>query len=949
MKTIYTRVVAVFCLVTLNACKPAPEVVEPTANIDKPKATAINIAYEKFTLDNGLDVIFHVDRSDPVVAVSLTSHVGSARELPGRTGFAHLFEHLLFLESENLGKGGLDQLSARIGGSGANGFTSRDITAYFQTVPNDALEKMLWAEADKLGWFINTVTEPVLAKEKQVVKNEKRQSYDNRPYGHTQYVISKNLYPQDHPYNWQVIGSLDDLQAATLDDVKQFFKRWYVPNNVTLVVSGDFDTAQAKQWVNKYFDEIPRGEAVTPLPKTPVVLTETKKRIHEDNFAKLPELTLAWPTIPRGHKDSYALNMLVELLSEGKRAPFNKVLVDDKALTSDVSAYHYQAELAGQLMMSVRAFNDIDLDVVEKAINEAFTKFEQDGFSTDDLNRIKASMETSYYQGLTSVLGKAFRLADLNVFFDDPNRINQIVAEMQSVTADDINRVYNTYVKGQHFVATSFVPRGKPDLGLSGSIVAQVVEEKIVEGAEQNVDPSQQASYERTPSTFDRSIEPPYGESPQLTPPAVWRDSMTNGIQVLGIQSNEVPLVSVNFTMDGGLLFEKASESGLVNVTARLLNRGTRSKTPEQLEEAINQLGASINIRLVNTSIEVNVDTLARNYAATMALVTEMLLEPRWDDAELALVKQEVISDIQQSEASPIMLANMAFAKQAYPASHPLSRPSQGTEESVTALTMVQLKSYYENYVVPNMTSVHVVGDVSKDAVMQSLANIEKKWESRALTLPELPAPIEIKTSQLYFYDVPGAKQSVLEIGHVSMNATSDDFFVANVANYSLGGGGFASQLMQQLRETKGYTYGIRSRFYGGKHWGRYTISTSVRSNVTFESLQEIKHIVENYAANYTDRELATTQSYYVKSYAREFETMDAKIDMLQSISQLSYRSDYANQHIQQVQALTVDSVKQLATQFIKPQNMIYVVVGDAETQLEKLSRLGLGEPIKLN
>ena len=236
-------------------------------NFANGQQASFKIPFEKFTLPNGLQVIFHIDRSDPVVAVSLTAHVGSAREKEGRTGFAHLFEHLLFLESENLGKGGLDKMSSRIGGSGANGSTSRDRTNYLQTVPNDALEKMLWAEADKLGWFINTVTEPVLAKEKQVVKNEKRQGVDNVPYGHNSYVIDKHLYPADHPYNWQVIGSLEDLQNASLDYVKEFFRRWYVPNNVTLVVAGDFDPVQAKKWVNKYFAEIKRGEDVNDMPK----------------------------------------------------------------------------------------------------------------------------------------------------------------------------------------------------------------------------------------------------------------------------------------------------------------------------------------------------------------------------------------------------------------------------------------------------------------------------------------------------------------------------------------------------------------------------------------------------------------------------------------------------------------------------------------------------------
>ena len=267
--------------------------------ITKPEeSNQFQVDYESYTLDNGLTVILHQDSSDPVVAVALTAHVGSAKEKEGRTGFAHLFEHLLFLESENLGKGGLDQMSARVGGSGANGSTNRDRTNYFQTVPSDALEKMIWAEADKLGYFINTVTEPVLAKEKQVVKNEKRQSYDNRPYGHQNYVIHKNLYPKDHPYNWQVIGSLEDLQNATLFDVKEFYNRWYVPNNVTLTIAGDFNTQETKNWINKYFAEIPRGSDIPVVEKRVPKLTSIKNLYYEDNFARLPQLTMTWPAAP---------------------------------------------------------------------------------------------------------------------------------------------------------------------------------------------------------------------------------------------------------------------------------------------------------------------------------------------------------------------------------------------------------------------------------------------------------------------------------------------------------------------------------------------------------------------------------------------------------------------------------------------------------------------------
>ncbi|MBX7056263.1 MAG: insulinase family protein, partial [Pyrinomonadaceae bacterium] len=381
---------------------------------------SFRVDFEKFTLPNGLQVIFHIDRSDPVVAVSLTAHVGSAREKAGRTGFAHLFEHLLFLESENLGKGGLDKLTARIGGSGANGSTNRDRTNYLQTVPKDALEKMLWAEADKLGWFINTVTDPVLAKEKQVVKNEKRQGVDNNPYGHTSYVIDKALFPADHPYNWQVIGSLEDLDNAKLEDVKEFFRRWYVPNNVTLTVAGDFDTVQAKKWVEKYFSEIKRGEDIVPLQKRPGLVRETVKLYHEDNFANVPELTMAWPTVEDYNPDSYALDVLSSYLSRGKRAPFYKVIVEERKLAPNVGIFNSASELAGNLELSVRAYPDKDLDEVAAAVDEAFARFERDGISERDLSRIKAGQETQFYNSLSSVLGKGVQLTQYNIFAGDP-------------------------------------------------------------------------------------------------------------------------------------------------------------------------------------------------------------------------------------------------------------------------------------------------------------------------------------------------------------------------------------------------------------------------------------------------------------------------------------------------------------------------------------------------
>ena len=512
-------------------------------------------------------------------------------------------------------------MSARIGGSGANGSTSRDRTNYLQTVPNDGLEKMIWAEADKLGWFINTVTNPVLAKEKQVVKNEKRQSYDNRPYGFNQQIIDRNLYPKDHPYNWQVIGSLDDLQNATLDDVKTFFKKWYVPNNATLVFSGDFDPVQAKKWVEKYFDEIPRGDEITPLEKRPGLVKETKYFYYEDNFARLPMLTFAWPTVELYNKDSYALGILTQYLSQGKKAPLNQVLVDDLKLTSSTSMYNRSSELAGQMQLSVRGFANVDLNEINNGIKKAFEKFEKEGISDKDLNRIKAGLETRFYNSLSSVLGKGTSLASFNTYANDPGFINKEINYTLGVTKEDVMRVYNTYIKNKNFIATSFVPKGMAKLALKDSKEAIIEEEKIVQGAEEKFDPKIAAKYEKTPSTFDRSIEPPYGKSPELSVPNVWKNELSNGIKVFGIENSEVPLVQFNLVIDGGQLLEKMDKLGVANLTASLMNRGTKNKSVAQLEEAIQELGAFIRVSSSTENITISGTTLAKNYSKTVALL----------------------------------------------------------------------------------------------------------------------------------------------------------------------------------------------------------------------------------------------------------------------------------------------------------------------------------------
>lgn len=938
----FNRIVLIlFVFTAFISCKEA--------QIKSAETKEFKVDFEKFTLDNGLQVILHVDRSDPVVAVALTSHVGSAREIEGRTGFAHLFEHLLFLESENLGKGGLDKMSARVGGSGANGSTNRDRTNFFQTVPKDALEKMIWAEADKLGYFINTVTDPVLAKEKQVVKNEKRQSYDNRPYGNTFYVIDKNLYPEGHPYSWEVIGSLEDLQNATLQDVKNFYNRWYVPNNVTLTIAGDFDVAQTKILVNKYFGDIKRGDEIPKMEKQPVTLNETKKLYYEDNFARAPQLTLTWPSVYEYQSDSYPLEVLATYLTKGKKAPLYKVLVEDKKLTDEVGAYQYNSEIAGQFMIQVTAFSETNLQEVLNGINEGLATFETNGISEADLNRIKAGQETSFYSGLSSVLGKGFQLAQYEIFAGDPGFVKQDIKNILAVTPEDVMRVYNKYIKSQHFVATSFVPKGQESLVLNDSKLEDVVEESIVEGAEETFDSSIAAQYEKSPSSFDRSIEPAYGDSPDVKVPNVWEEKLSSGLKVYGIEDSEVPLVEFELHIKGGLLLENPNKIGVSNLMAELMNKGTATKTPEELENAIETLGASINVSATKEAIIISGTTLSKNYSQTIALVQEMLLEPRWDAKEFDLIKQGALAIIERQKAEPNSIASKEFNKLIYGTNNILSNDNFGTQASVNTITLDDLKGFYKKNLSPNLAVFNMVGSISKEEVNESLSRLNEKWNPKAVIFPEIESPEAPIASKVYFFNIPGAKQSVLNFGYPALAATDADYYPVTLLNYRLGGGGFASQLTQQLREGKGYTYGVGSRFSGTTNRGPFIINSSVRSNVTFESASLIKEILENYGENFDQNDLEITKGYMLKSNARAFETLNSKLNMLTNISKYGYATDYAKQREDIVKDMTLAEVKKLAKKYLDPNKMIYLIVGDSETQLAKLKGLGFGEPILLN
>jgi zinc protease len=671
--------------------------------------------------------------------------------------------------------------------------------------------------------------------------------------------------------------------------------------------------------------------------------------VHDDHFAKLPELTMAWPTVEDLQADSYALDVLAEYLSETKRAPFYKVLVEDSKLSSKVEIRNYTSELAGQFMLQVRAFDGKTLDEVAAQVDKAFAKFEQEGIPEKDLDRIKAGLETKFYNSLSSVLGKSALLAEYNYLTGNPGYAVQGVKKILAVTPADVRRVYDTYIKGKNYVATSFVPKGKLALALSGSAKAEIVEEKVVQGAEDAVDPSKNAAYTKTPSKFDRSKEPAYGAAAAVKVPLVWDTTLDNGLRVHGIQNSEVPLMQFDIAIDGGLLLDKLDKVGVANLMARMMTQGTAKKTPQELEEAIQQLGATINVAARTEDVRISVTTLARNYQATLDLVQEILLQPRWDEKEFALIRQSVLSQIRQQEADPNALASSNYSKLIYGNDNIRSRNILGTAETVNAITIEDLKKFYSANLSPSVARMNVVGALPKAEVARSLAGLNREWKAHQVTLPAATAAGAPVPAKVYFVDVPDAKQSVLHVGYRALAATDPDYYPATVMNFILGGGGFASRLTQQVREGKGYTYRIGSNFTGSKSAGAFTIDSAVRSNVTLESTQLVKQILQDYGSTFAASDLETTKNFLVKSNARAFETSAAKLGMLENVSKYGWSPNYVKDREQIVKAMTVPQIQALSQKYLDPSKMVWLVVGDAKTQLPRMKDLGYGDAVLIN
>ena len=908
-----------------------------------------SLPYEKYVLENGLEVVLHEDKSDPIVSVAIQYHVGSAKEKPGKTGFAHFFEHMLFQRSEHLGRNAFFKKIQELGGT-CNGSTAMDGTNYYETVSRDALEKVLWMESDRMGFFINTVTQAGLEREIDVVSNEKRQG-ENCPFGQSYALMLKYFYPEGHPYSWPVIGSIADLRSATVEDVKEFYRTYYGPNNATLVVAGDFNREKTKELIGKYFGEIPAQEKVEKVKPIPVKLEKTRKLVYEDQFTNVAGLDIAFPGVEQYHPDFYPLRMMALLLSYGKGSPFYKVLVEERKLTSYTNVATSAFELAGQISLSAKAFRGGNLNDIYKGMQEAFRRFETEEIKDSDLERLKIMQETMMYNVMMALESKTQALARNNVFGGSPDRSVEELSKYKAVTKKDIMRVYRQYVKGRHFVALSTVPVGAMDLALSGSEPVNVEQDDYVgqKLASDGKAITDDESFEFTPSVIDRSAEPPLMDNkPEMNIPEIWIGQLQNGMKILGMEYTELPVVQFTIILNSGMLCETADKSGVAMLTAAVMNSGTRMKTAEELEAAFGQLGARATIGASAERMQLTGHCLKKNLPQVVQLIKEMLLEPRWDEEAMELAKTRMRESIHQSVTTPKTIARNVFRRMIYGPDNVLSRSVWRSEESIHSIQLEDLKEFYTKHISPSTATFCFVGGYSKEEVMSLLRPLENDWSAKDVKETGLNMTYTAPPAKIYFVDYPGAKQSYILLGAPAMPRISRDYYPAVIVNKMLGASS-NSLLFDVLRLKRGYTDGAYSSFDCGKYLNEFRATSSVQAAYTPEAMLLFRECIADYGNQFTAQTLDKTRDAMFRENAAAFEMPDARLDILEAIAAYELPAGFMKTQEQMLRDMTPEQAQECIRKWLNYDRMFYVVVGDAETQLDRVKKAGLGEVIVVN
>lgn len=873
----------------------------------------IDIKYEKFVLDNGLTLIVHEDHKAPIVAINIWYHVGSKNEKEGKTGFAHLFEHLMFNGSENNHQDYF-QVMEKIGATDLNGTTNSDRTNYFENVPTSALDLALWLESDRMGHLLGAITQDILDEQRGVVQNEKRQGED-QPYGKVDELIVKSTFPASHPYSWTVIGSMDDLNAASLEDVQDWFKTYYGPSNAVIVLAGDIDPQTALEKVKKYFGDIPPGPPIAKYQSWVPKMTGTHKQVMQDRVPQARVYKI-WNVPQWGTKEANLLDLFSDLLASGKTSRLYKRLVYDEQIATNVSSYIDASEIAGQFYIDVTIKPGQDVTQVEKAIDEELSKLLKDGPTEKELQKVKTQYFAGFIRGIERIGGfggKSDILAKNMTFGGTPDYYKTTMKDIESATIKEITETANKWLS-------------------DGEYILEVL-------------PFPQ--YQASTDGADRTKMPGLTENPEVKFPEVERSKLSNGLNIVLAERHSVPVVSFRLMVDAGFAADQTAKPGTAKLTMDMMDEGTKKLNSLEINEQLSLLGANLSTGSNLDYSVVSLNTLKANLDPSLDLFADITLNPSFPESDFNRLKKNLLVSIQREKATPVQMGLRVFPQLLYGKNNAYGNPytGSGTENSVNSITRDDLIKFRDKWFKPNNATLVIVGDITMAEIKPKLEKLFKDWKSGDVPVKKIDNVDLTKKSVVYIMDKPGSQQSIIFAAQVIPRRNSEDEVAIQTFNHILGGV-FTSRINMNLRENKHWSYGSFSILLDAKGQRPFLVYAPVQTDKTKESMVEIQNELDGIiAANpITKEEFEKDKENQALSLPGSWETMNAISGSLTDIVTYNLPDDYYSKYASLVESQTMDEVQKAADKTLKPNQLVWVVVGDRAKIEDSVKSLGYDE-----
>jgi len=879
-----------------------------------PALAEVEIPRTVRVLDNGLTVIVHEDRKAPVVAVNIWYHVGSKNEPAGRTGFAHLFEHLMFQGSDNFDGEYLSYLQ-EIGATDLNATTWFDRTNYFQTVPKNALDTVLFLESDRMGHFAGSITQEKLDEQRGVVQNEKRQG-ENQPYGKVFEMLLPRVFTGGHPYSWETIGSMADLEAASLEDVRDWFATWYGPNNAVLVIAGDVDTDDALARVEKFFGDIPPGPALTRAREW-IPRHTGERRLEMVDRVPQPRVYMAWTGPAWGSRDAHLLALAADIIGGGKNSRLYERLVYTDQIATDSALAPLNLEISGITYLVASAQPGTELDAVEAAAREELARFIKDGPTERELERAQAQHRASFLRGIERIGGfggKSEVLAQSAVYARDPDAWQRELEDVATATREDLRQVAAQWLSDGAFVLSV-----KPE-------------------------PALQADADG----FDRSAGPPAPAAfPAIDFPAFTRQRLDNGLQVIISQRPDQPLVEMSLQIDAGYAADQFARPGIAGLTISMLDEGTKKRSSLEISEALAMQGASLSAGSGLDTSSVRLSALAENLDPSLDIFADVVLNPVFPDGELDRLRKLGIARIQQEKNRPNSMALRVLPRLLYGEGHPYAQPltGSGTEADLLAVQRDDLVEFHATWFKPNKATLVVVGNLDPDALLKKLDRLFGSWQPGDTPVKKLGGARSSRGKTLYIVDKPDADQSVIFVGQLIPPRGNPEEIEIRAVNNILGGKSTA-RINMNLREEKGWSYGAYSTILDARGQRPLLAYAPVQSDKTRESIAEMQREFAAIGSDEppTQAELETVVNSATLSLPGRWETSGAVLGSIGEIVRFGLPDDYWSTYPERVESLQLTEVDRVARQLIRPDELTWVVVGDRQLIEADLKELGFDD-----